>query len=243
MTASGLASPPSPLSDNYVTDGLIAHWDGIDNNGKNSHDSSATAWKDLTNGIMMDIDPNNAYSGWCWAENGLSTIDRRGGATNPWGQCLSVHADDVMTIETVLTIDKSSSSNIPFAWSFGTKCLWFKQNIDRMGESTASGTPVWQILSAFTNEGTTTRGTFTLVYGLSSSSTTSRYFNAISVGIDTGYRDSWTAWTDDGFHLSYRNNAIWTLICTFHSIRMYNRALTQEEVIHNHAIDKSRFGL
>ena len=33
----------------------------------------------------IEIDPNNAYSGWSWTDNGLSVCERRGGTTNPWG--------------------------------------------------------------------------------------------------------------------------------------------------------------
>ena len=36
----------------YVTDGLIAYWDGIDNTGS-GHDSSASAWTDLVNGYAL----------------------------------------------------------------------------------------------------------------------------------------------------------------------------------------------
>ena len=32
----------------YVQDGLIGHWDGIDNAGTGTHDPAATTWKDLT---------------------------------------------------------------------------------------------------------------------------------------------------------------------------------------------------
>ena len=190
----------------------------------------------------MQIDPNNAYSGWSWTDNGLCMTERRGGA-NPWGQCLSVHANDVMTIETVMTIDKSTTSNIPFVWSFGAKSLWFKQDIDAMGENYRNGSPAWHIYGAFTSEESTTYGTFTLVYGQSDYYTTSRYFNGESISVDTGYRDSWGIWSDDGFHLSYKNNAKWPLMGTFHSIRLYNRALTQDEVAYNHAVDKARFGI
>ena len=37
----------------YVQDGLVGHWDGIDNAGTGMHDPNATTWKDLT-GITGD---------------------------------------------------------------------------------------------------------------------------------------------------------------------------------------------
>ena len=34
-------------SASYVTNGLVAHWDGIDNAGRGLHDAETTTWKDL----------------------------------------------------------------------------------------------------------------------------------------------------------------------------------------------------
>lgn len=49
---------------NYVQDGLIACWDGIENAGKGVHDSEATVWTDivggkkfaLTTGVTVDAE-------------------------------------------------------------------------------------------------------------------------------------------------------------------------------------------
>ena len=35
---------------NYVQDGLVACWDGIENAGKGVHDSEATVWTDIVGG-------------------------------------------------------------------------------------------------------------------------------------------------------------------------------------------------
>ena len=37
-----------PTARDYVQDGLIAMWDGIENAGWGVHDPNATTWKDLT---------------------------------------------------------------------------------------------------------------------------------------------------------------------------------------------------
>ncbi len=47
----------------YVQNGLIAHWDAIDNVGTGVHDASATTWKDLT-GLHPDmVFPNGTLIG------------------------------------------------------------------------------------------------------------------------------------------------------------------------------------
>ncbi|MBQ1429034.1 MAG: hypothetical protein IIZ06_05145, partial [Kiritimatiellae bacterium] len=44
----GAAKPSGPTARDYVQDGLVAMWDGIENAGWGQHDASATTWKDLT---------------------------------------------------------------------------------------------------------------------------------------------------------------------------------------------------
>ena len=48
----GAAAAATSTAD-YVQDGLVGHWDGIDNAGTSTHDPNATKWKDLT-GITGD---------------------------------------------------------------------------------------------------------------------------------------------------------------------------------------------
>ena len=56
-------------SANYVQDGLIAQWDGIDNVGIGGHDPSATVWKDLagTNDLSL-------LTGGSWSDKGNALV-------------------------------------------------------------------------------------------------------------------------------------------------------------------------
>ena len=49
-----------PTTRDYVQDGLIAMWDGIENAGLGVHDPSATVWKDLS-GNGYDLSCFNSY--------------------------------------------------------------------------------------------------------------------------------------------------------------------------------------
>ncbi|MBQ2627381.1 MAG: hypothetical protein IJG17_06295 [Eubacterium sp.] len=49
MRRRGMMSVPATAS-GYVTDGLIAYWDGIDNTGGQGHDPDLRSWVDLVNG-------------------------------------------------------------------------------------------------------------------------------------------------------------------------------------------------
>ena len=44
----------APASSSYVQRGLVAQYDGIDNAGTGSHDSSATTWKNLAGDASLD---------------------------------------------------------------------------------------------------------------------------------------------------------------------------------------------
>ena len=48
--AAGLACAADTVP-GYVQDGLVGHWDAIDNMGTGTHDPTATTWKDLVSGI------------------------------------------------------------------------------------------------------------------------------------------------------------------------------------------------
>ena len=58
------------LSKGYVTDGLVVHWDAIDNAGTGVHDPNATTWKNLgTGGSAYDLTIHHGV----WADgNSLS---------------------------------------------------------------------------------------------------------------------------------------------------------------------------
>lgn len=62
ITVTTSAIPPEsdiPSAHSYVQDGLVAMWDGIENVGWGTHDSSATTWKDLVGNRMLSIGSNS----------------------------------------------------------------------------------------------------------------------------------------------------------------------------------------
>ena len=46
----------------YVQDGLIAHWDGVENAGNGVHDSSATTWKNLAGEMDLTLWGNAVFT-------------------------------------------------------------------------------------------------------------------------------------------------------------------------------------
>ena len=50
-------------SASYVQSGLIAQWDGIDNQGTGTHDPTATTWKDLKGSLDMALNAKGSWTG------------------------------------------------------------------------------------------------------------------------------------------------------------------------------------
>ena len=49
-------------SASYVQSGLIAQWDGIDNQGTGTHDPTATTWKDLVGNLDMTLTAKGSWT-------------------------------------------------------------------------------------------------------------------------------------------------------------------------------------
>jgi hypothetical protein len=213
----------------YVTEGLVAMWDGIWNSGIEEHSAMPEVIKDLVGdhdltlvyggynrGISIGADyfaPNNIYGGKVanYDMNEFSTAIESGEATieicvhvsGYSGGCNMFYVNDNCRIY--------SSDNINMRWMFFT-----------------SGAT--SVVSATIDNGST-------------SSISIRYEgegNAI-------YRDgmfimSFTGGdrkVSDGIEFGRNAAGLWK----YHSIRIYNRSLTEEEIELNHLIDRERFGI
>ena len=62
-------------SASYEQNGLIAQWDGIDNQGTGTHDPTATTWKDLKGSLDMTLTAKGS-----WTADGNALYVAGGGA-------------------------------------------------------------------------------------------------------------------------------------------------------------------
>jgi hypothetical protein len=205
----------------YVQDGLVAMWDGIENVGWSEHDPSATAWKDLVgerditplNGNTFDEDSlfvsasniNNSIPTKDIANSNSQLTYEIGGYTTDQGQPLATVGDT------------SGFKLVPYP-------KWSETDIYVVGPAGSGLT-----LSA-KNGGSYVRLTFALTYD---GETAILYFPR-----DMSSKSKVYTKTDDT-----RNGDITKYNQHIHFIRVYNRALTAEEIAHNYEIDKARFGL
>ena len=206
----------------YVQDGLIDMWDGIENAGWGIHDSSATTWKDLVgdNDLVLQntahFDANslvsadkNKLTALCSARLPYASIEVcafSDASRNSSGLvCFGNSVDDkrifICTVKSIQTY--TGNYQIKLTTPVDPKCSWAgvhdgNQHDAYIRGALASGTKS-------TNNWSVRDGTF----GLSGSS----------------------------------NYVAWNFVGAYYSVRLYSRALTADEIAANYAIDKARFNL
>lgn len=242
----------------YVQDGLVAMWDGIENAGWGLHDANATVWKDLT---MLTGDAVKVGSP-TWTDNAgvtsgfdnifqvafnnssaLLTAVQGGNVTVEI--CFS-HDYPTFSIRSPLSIEDSdgSSSTYRILQVFqyqqnGYQSAWFNKNATNLSSATPEA-----VGSNF--------GTYSVTVSVANpTATIVPYWNGdIGVGIT---QDQTLSFTFDPTQIETFGVSTWYLRigrthntfmnARFHSIRIYSRALTAEEIAHNYAVDKERFNL
>lgn len=202
----------------YIQDGLIALYDGIENAGVGVHDANATSWLNLANTSESITDIDNTFT---------------------WG-------DDYLLPPLVTGVGR-----IPACYPYTIECVF---------EDTGTGAYIplglqvyWVGIRAnntinFRNGGyyatLPSRDGKYSVCGIMPTNTTENNPTAIYVnGVDAMTKSSGMTFglTKNVFNSARFNYGTGTF--KFHCIRLYNRQLTEAEVLVNYNIDKQRFGL
>lgn len=211
----------TPTARDYVQDGLMAMWDGIENAGWGTHDSTATTWRDL----IADANHLTLHNGAHFDDNSLVTAPR-----NSLTASLPYRLGYV-SIEACVFRDESRNSSALI-------CFGNDADNNRMLGVEPDGGEFYngiQIYGAFSG---VYRGTWTAVY----TPTAIPYVNGAQISGSTRSND-WN--TRSGtFGLSGSSNySNYNLVGNYYCVRLYNRALTAAEVAANYAVDAARFGL
>lgn len=213
-----------PTARDYVQDGLVAMWDGIENAGWGVHDSDITIWKDLIGGMGDATIGRNLIT---------FTTDRV--YISQVGRLIvpnySVSNRD-FTIEVCASlISKKSTAEFGMIWDNP----WLGINI----RGTESVRFTCQADFDFTTD-TTKINTYSLTRGTNGRSF---YISGLTVHNDSTAKTSVATkslrigvWQED---VAYPvNDTCGNCFCC----RIYERKITAQEVAANYAIDKVRFG-
>lgn len=229
----------------YVSNGLFAYWDGIDNRANGTHDSSATTWVDKINGYTWTADKTDGTQWWSWENDALAFAPTTTGDKPTLGKNTFKCArpgTGLRTLEVVFTpqsvaacLGEFTSDNtnltdeneqiIGVLSSDNTFITKGKQNgfsagnITNIKSITATYDATYAAVTAYMN-GTevTTRG--------SSHSFKYHHFTEMVLGAQNN-----TA------------NLTYPFKGKIHAIRFYDRELTAEEIAENYALDAVRYGL
>ena len=227
----GVAYATTYTSASYVQDGLIAQWDGIDNAGTGVHDPNATVWKDLAGHNDLTL-----ASGAAWRRGICFYMNTR---TN--GLAAAYGTEAATTYKTIEILFKEDSwwSRILFWSGAQSRYVAFDCRDTKPFKwvyfDGAKSTPYAKVRTYDPNAVVATysdSNTVTQVYCDGVPRVNATNTNTWSPGdnrVTLGWRSATTAYKDYGWEGEV------------YSIRLYNRALTPEEIARNHAIDVKRF--
>ena len=198
----------------YVTDGLIAMWDGEWNAGGGKHDTS-TRLVDIT-GVASAITPNS-IDGQSAIFTSAATVPMTQGMIDAWNATTT-------TVEIVFQANSKSTGVLSARGTINTDFVWnnsfYIRPISNTGTALSTSMQVdTDYHIAFTRATNSARlflnGTFTK-------------------------NGSWnnTSASNNNIQIRYSGGTV-----KMKSLRIYSRALTADEIARNYAIDKARFGL
>ena len=232
-----------PTALDYVQDGLVCMFDGIENVDWGMHDSEATTWTDLVGGRTTTwlSDASNSLT---WENGGLRRIGTKGITTTvPW--LSNITTNQPLTVEVVIeddsATDTTSINSYYYFYGVGFR-LGSMKGYPQFINYTGS---VFLIYWDVPNYGFM-RHTFAFVgKGTPYSNGGNRKnMDMYKDGIRTNTNAPLTVSTTNTISL-FRATRDWpdTRDTTIYAVRIYSRALSDDEIAYNHFLDKVRFGL
>jgi hypothetical protein len=237
----------------YIQDGLVAMWDGIENAGWGVHDPSATVWKDLVGGMDVVSDTPLADGVRHWESDAFvfDAIQGEGLVGVPNNELKDAIENCVLTVDSAFYTNGTGSNNT---------CLLQVSNgalVDGLLFATVNST----VIESGISDGwvvSRVRVVLGRDWGFNNKKIYASYKCNGNVGELLVNCDGMTSNTNtlsppvsqgQLANSLYLGSYSWTsgrkrvFMGGIHSVRIYNRALTAEEIAHNYEIDKARFGL
>ena len=225
------AAPALPASA-YIQNGLMNHWDALDNAGTGTFDPTARTWKDLKGGLDFSLNGNAD-----WGEGFLETHGYSGAAPGKAGKYLTIEARYCNTKNRRGMMFASGYSQFRVLWNRSIDQLWF-HHANNEYRSTLTG---------LNTAGTTYD--FSVVYGAANGGADSPmlfYDGGVRKTAGITYQNWQTS--DIAWVTSFPNATIGGASATaynyegrLYSIRLYECPLSAREIAYNAAVDKVRY--
>lgn len=224
-----------PTAKDYVQDGLVAMWDGIENAGWGVHDPNAMVWKDLVGSCHL-----RGYGSVVWEDDSWKA-NKDSDFYAPVSDAIINAFDKTITIEAVQKFNADSTGYLFTVINYSYKARFvfvyakkdaiytlYKQNAWVAPSLPFSPTPRYTISNIYDNQGHCDVYYNGLWLGSTVTSPHLLSKNSQYVSIGNSYGDAARGVKN------YKGN--------MNCVRFYNRALTAAEVAANCAIDEARFG-
>ena len=200
----------------YINDGMILLLDGLQNT-REGHSASTNVWEDLS-GNNYDVTMENIQ---------INNNNMYFSGTN--SKMYSENNINAVSVEMVLELEETEQIEQYIAY-FGST------------DKILAWSPTE---NAFLLGNNKKRYSIDKLYKLSSISVQynpdAMYLNSKELGLNVG-SEGWMYGQKYPFMISGYSNG-WRMKGKIYSIRVYNRALTQEEINHNYMVDKARYGI
>lgn len=212
-----------PTAADYVQNGLIAHWDGLENIGYGEHSNNTSTWVDLAANydLVNYAGESSGFWGDAWLENNTSNLSPSvfvAASSIPYITCeFVVECSQGGLVCLPGTADnKIFTCNLPYAQFFNpyTETSEEYNGIGTMACIYGSGGAI----SPFANSKPLYRGT-----------TTNNWSYSRAAG-------KFGLFGNDKYRLYSMHGRLY-------AVRLYDRALSMSEIRYNNLIDKERFGL
>ena len=238
----GAPTPSVPTARDYVQNGLITMWDGIENAGYGAHSQNAANFVDLVSGSSVGV----GY------EYGLST-------NIPATPLYTIESDGVRSNDAV--INRSVGIGIPYpvtgyTWNYTVEVV---RKVHSFNSTPGYNPYIFCSYPSNTFVGLigcrTGSNEIFIQYSGSANTGLAEHYNGSSVtskGDNADGREvilhGGGTWTSGRGQFGVGNNTHITFCTSFCDatlchIRVYSRALTASEIAANYAIDKARFNL
>lgn len=224
----------------YVQDGLIAHWDGIDNVARGTHDGTTTVWTDLIDGKNWTLGSNATVGEKALTFSG-SSITATTCTSLPHDDSLAIFGSDgAKTVEIVLK-PSSISSQAPLQTPIGCGvAMYFTSNPTYYFSFSHMGNDDCMAWSSADKD----------VFATISASYRNLAVEAIYRDGVNATRSSTLGYTSSVNNMANNVSSVATLGSQLnrsvfngdiYALRVYNRQLTAEEIAQNAAVDQARF--
>ena len=216
----------------YIQDGLIAMWDGIENDGYGIHNPDKIGWRDLSGNNFNLNRVNSAYTQ-IWEDDCL-VLDGLATGNGVLFRSPSGFASSVRTIECICSANASGKVQCILSLGNGTK--------SGVGVS-SDGYIACKNVSSMSLFATTAYAAWTFDGNLANVNPNYIYVNgqsseAISKSMDVG-----SMYLGNTIVIGQLYASSCKYIGKIYRIALYSRQLSSAEIKHNYKIDKVRFNL